>query len=154
MPFAYTPARLWRRLIRKASAANLRRENAADSVTPAQRLGREGEEAAYWHLREAGWTMVARNWRPEGLRGEIDLIGWEGDTLVFVEVKTRSSSELQAPEAAVDRDKQRHVKAAARQYIHQARQEKALNRFDIVSVEIAPGQSAPPQIKHLRDAFR
>ena len=57
-------------------------------------------------------------------------------------------------EAAVDRDKQRHVKAAARQYIHQARQEKALNRFDIVSVEIAPGQSAPPQIKHLRDAFR
>ena len=56
--------------------------------------------------------------------------------------------------AAVDRDQERHVKTAARQYMHQARQEKALYRFDIVSVEMSPEQSGPPQITHLRDAFR
>lgn len=146
---------LWRRVIRKASATNLRRDNAREGVTEKQKLGREGEEAAYWLLRDAGWTMVARNYRPEGLRGEIDLIGWEGETLVFIEVKTRTSSELQAPEAAVDRDKQRHVKAAARQYIHKARLEKSPCRFDIVSVEM--DTSLPDQplvINHLRDAFR
>lgn len=146
---------LWRRLIRQASAVNLRRANAQPDITAKQRLGRAGEEAAYWHLRESGWTMVARNWQPEGLRGEIDLIGWEGGTLVFIEVKTRSNTELRTPEAAVDRDKQRHVKAAARQYIHLARQESAPSRFDIISVEVeADRPDEPPRIHHLRDAFR
>ena len=158
MAFAYTPTRLWRRLICRASAANLRRENAREETTDRARLGREGEEAAYWFLRECGMTMVARNYRPEGRldggRGEIDLIGWDGDTLVFIEVKTRSSAELQAPEAAVDRDKQRNVKAAARQYLHTARQEKVPVRFDIVSVEMAAHRDqAQPRIVHLRDAF-
>jgi putative endonuclease len=155
MPFAYTPSRIWRRIVRRASAANLRRENAREDTTEKAKVGREGEEAAYWHLRENGMTMVARNYRPEGLRGEIDLIGWEGETLVFIEVKTRSSSEIQVPEAAVDRDKERTVKAAARQYVHEARQHKAPLRFDIVSVEIAPGSPKPEiKINHLRDAFR
>jgi putative endonuclease len=155
MPFSYTPSRIWSRIVRKASAANLRRDNIREGTPETAKLGREGEEAAYWFLRDRGMIMVARNYRPEGLRGEIDLIGWEGDTLVFIEVKTRSSSHAQVPEAAVDRDKERSVRAAAQQYIHTARQHKALVRFDIVSVEITPGSPDPQvTINHLRDAFR
>src|SRR3972149_6390408 len=105
-------SKLWRRMVRRASAAMLRRAE----LTPEGRTGREGEEAAYWHLRERGYIMVERNYRPEGMRGEIDLIGWDGETLVFVEVKTRQSSEVRAPEAAVDREKEAHVIAAAREY--------------------------------------
>ena len=115
------------------------------------RTGRQGEEAAYWHLRQRGFIMVDRNYRPEGLRGEIDLIGWDGETLVFVEVKTRQSSDLRAPEAAVDRDKESHVMAAARQYRRRAHCAAAPYRFDVVTVELAPGDN---KIEHFRDAFR
>jgi len=155
MPFAYSPSRLWSRIVRRASAANLRRENEREGTADRARLGRTGEEAAYWYLRHRGMIMVARNYRSEGLRGEIDLIGWEGQTLVFVEVKTRSSSEVQLPEAAVDRDKERAVRAVARQYIQAAGKHQAPVRFDIVSVEIASGRPQEERkINHLRDAFR
>jgi putative endonuclease len=133
--------------VKRASEAALRRAD----LTPAARTGREGEEAAYWHLRERGFIMVARNYRPEGLRGEIDLIGWDGPTLVFVEVKARGSSEMRAPEAAVDRDKEAHLMAASREYRRKFRCQDAPVRYDIVSVEMAHGG---PKIAHFRDAFR
>ena len=139
--------RLWQSLIQRASHAVLQRQE----MTPEARTGREGEEAAYWHLRQRGYTMVERNYRPEGMRGEIDLIGWDGETLVFVEVKTRQSSEVRAPEAAVDREKQSHVIAAAREYRRRAHCAAAPYRFDVVSVEMAPRGN---QIQHFRDAFR
>ena len=138
---------LWSKLIQAASQAVLHRQK----LTPEAMAGRQGEEAAYWHLRDQGFIMVERNYRPAGLRGEIDLIGWEGETLVFVEVKTRHSSAVRAPEAAVDRGKEGHVIAAARGYRRQARCLEAPFRFDIVSVEMA---SEGPQIQHFRDAFR
>jgi putative endonuclease len=139
--------RLWNRIVQAASQAVLRRQ----SLTPEGMAGRQGEEAAYWHLRDQGFIMVERNYRPAGLRGEIDLIGWEGETLVFVEVKTRHSSAVRVPEAAVNREKEGHVTAAARDYRRQARCLEAPFRFDIVSVEMA---SEGPQIQHFRDAFR
>ena len=139
--------KLWHRLLRRASARVLRRAE----LTPEARTGREGEEAAYWHLRERGFIMVARNYRPEGLRGEIDMIGWDGDTIVFVEVKTRQSATVRAPEAAVDRDKEKNVIAAAREYRRRAHCASAPCRFDVVSVEMLPGGK---QIEHFRDAFR
>ncbi|HWP86220.1 MAG TPA: YraN family protein [Terriglobia bacterium] len=140
-------AGIWRRIVRSASRALLERE----SFTPEARTGRQGEEAAYWYLRERGFIMVERNYRPEGLRTEIDLIGWDGETLVFVEVKTRHSSEVRAPEAAVDEDKRANVKAAARHYRRQAHCLSAPVRFDIVSVEATPGGS---KIEHFPNAFR
>ena len=139
--------RLWQKIIHRASHAVLQRQE----LTPEARTGRQGEEAAYWHLRQRGFIMVDRNYRPEGLRGEIDLIGWDGETLVFVEVKTRQSSDLRAPEAAVDRDKESHVMAAAREYRRRAHCAAAPHRFDVVTVEMAPGGN---QVEHFRDAFR
>ncbi len=138
---------LWRRIVRSASRRVLEREPLrAEAMT-----GRRGEEAAYWHLRERGFIMVNRNYRPKDSRGEIDLIGWEAGTLVFVEVKSRQSTAVRAPEAAVDREKESLVKAAAREYRRQARCLAAPFRFDVVSVEMSPEGE---RIEHFRDAFR
>src|SRR5216110_3941799 len=88
------------------------------STGPAhQRIGRHGEEDAYFHLRKLGYVMVARNFRSPRRRGEIDLIGWDKDVLCFVEVKTRAARALVAGEAAVDGDKQRELSGMARDYL-------------------------------------
>ena len=140
--------RIWHGVLRRMSQAVLDRER---DLTPAARLGRKGEEAAYWHLRGKGFIMVAKNYRARGSHKEIDLIGWEGDTLVFVEVKTRSAETPIAPEAVVDREKERLLTAAAREYRREARRLAAPIRFDIVSVLASPDEM---KIEHFRDAFR
>ncbi len=137
---------VWQRMIQVASGALLRRQN----LSAEARLGRQGEEAAYWHLRRQGFIMVARNYHPAELRGEIDLIGWEGETLVFVEVRTRSATPLRLPEATVDAEKQQHVIAAAREYRRRANRLAARFRFDLVSVLATP---AGMEIQHFRNAF-
>jgi putative endonuclease len=138
---------IWRRVVRRASHAVLQRQ----ALTPEAMTGRRGEEAAYWHLRQHGFIMVDRNYRPKESRGEIDLIGWEAGTLVFVEVKSRQSGVVRAPESAVDRDKELLLKAAAREYRRWARCMEAPYRFDVVSVEMLPEGE---RIEHFRDAFR
>ncbi|MGA7337409.1 MAG: YraN family protein, partial [Candidatus Sulfotelmatobacter sp.] len=77
----------------------------AEKIAAHHRTGRRGEEAAYFHLRMLGYTMVARNFRSPRSRGEIDLIGWDHDVLCFVEVKTRTTRDVKPGEAAVDRHK-------------------------------------------------
>jgi putative endonuclease len=79
--------------------------------------GQRGEDAAYFYLRQTGYTIVARNWRSRRRKGEIDLVGWEGETLCFIEVKTRSTRDVKPAEAAVDRNKQRELRAMAREYV-------------------------------------
>lgn len=82
-----------------------------------QAMGRRGEEEAYFYLRRLGYVIVARNFRSPRRRGEIDLIAWEKDVLVFVEVKTRSTQQVKPAEAAVDRGKRREISAVAREYL-------------------------------------
>jgi uncharacterized protein UPF0102 len=69
----------------------------------ARRTGVRGETYAYWYLRRKGYVMIARNFTYRGVKGENDLIGYDGATIAFVEVKTRTSSreELGPPEDAV-----------------------------------------------------
>ena len=71
------------------------------------RIGVRGEDEAYFQLRRMGYVIVARNFRSPRCHGEIDLIGWEGDILCFIEVKTRTSHQVKSAEAAVDRHKRR-----------------------------------------------
>lgn len=93
--------------------------------------------------------MVARNYRVPSGKGEIDLVAWHGDKLVFVEVKTRATADFGAPEGAVDMEKRDLVMRAARDYVRRAEVSWELVRFDIVSIVLQPEQ----KIEWLRDAF-
>ena len=112
--------------------------------------GRVGEDLAHRHLRRGGCTIVARNYRPRSGGGEVDLVAWHGDVLVFVEVKTRASARFGEPERAVDAEKEKHLRRAARDYARRAGVEWGRVRFDIVSVVL----EKPVRIEWIRDAFR
>lgn len=127
----------------------LRRRAWARWLPPDQARGRIGEDLAHRFLQRAGMTVVARNYRTRAGAGELDLVAWEGETLVFIEVKTRGSDEIAEPASAVDEDKEVRLLRAAREYIHRAGLERPRVRFDIVSVVLAP----LPRIDHLRDAL-
>jgi putative endonuclease len=113
--------------------------------------GLRGEDATYFYLRELGYTIVARRWSSPKLRGDIDLIGWDGEWLCFVEVKTRSSRTFQPAEVAVDHDKQSNLARMAREYIRQLEHSELIPvRFDVVSVYFPGGR---PEFELFRDAF-
>lgn len=114
------------------------------------RTGLRGEEYAYFELRKNGYVMVARNFRSPRCHGEIDLIGWEGDVLCFIEVKTRRSLDVKTAEAAVDRHKRREVAEVAREYLRKLPL-PCQWRFDIVSVYYDRFTSRP-QIEIFRNA--
>jgi len=73
---------------------------------PAHAMGRRGEDLAHRYLRQCGFAIVARNYRGRNGGVEVDLIGWDGPSLVFVEVKSRADDEFGQPDAAVDEEKQ------------------------------------------------
>lgn len=115
--------------------------------------GRRGEEEAYFYLRKHGYIIISRNYRTPNSRSELDMIGWDGDTLCFIEVKTRSfRDELLPAESAVDYEKQRDLCRVAREFLRKTRQnEDPPFRFDIVTVYLEPELS--PQITILKGAF-
>lgn len=111
-------------------------------------LGRRGERAAEKYLKRSGYRIVARNFRAAG--AEIDLIAIDGETLVFVEVKTRRNRIAGAPEEAVDERKQSRMRRAAEAFVVQYRAGEKDLRFDIVAVDAAGGRLG---IELLRNAF-
>jgi putative endonuclease len=111
-------------------------------------LGRRGERAAERYLRGNGYRIVARNFRAAG--AEIDLVAMEGDTIVFVEVKTRRSRAAGAPEEAVDERKQTRMRRAAEVFARRYRADEVEMRFDIIAVD-ASGKRL--EIELLRNAF-
>jgi len=123
----------------------------AEDIPEHQKTGRRGEEAAYFHLRKLGYVMVARNFRSPRRRGEIDLVGWEGDVLCFIEVKTRTSRDVKPAHLAVDRDKQRELIAMAHEYLHRLRGQP-LWRVDVLSVYFEEPRTTP-YIELFRNAF-
>jgi putative endonuclease len=130
-------------LVYRAADALRRRGYAGDH-------GRIGEDMAHRFLRGRGCTVVARNYRTRSGSGEIDLVAWQEEALVFVEVKTRATAEFGEPERAVDAEKRQRIERAARDYARRAGVEWQRVRFDIVSIVLAK----PPRIDWIRDAFR
>jgi putative endonuclease len=135
------------------------RAQRAASVKPEERgqseisdLGVRGETLAYWYLRQAGYTIVARNWRARSGAGELDLVGWEGPILAFVEVKARTSQAAGPPEEAVSPEKQKRVTKAAREYLRQLKRKPMSCRFDVVSVSLHPQEGL--QVRLIKDAFK
>ena len=104
-----------------------------DTVPAHLHTGRRGEEDAYFYLRRRGYVIIARNYRSPHHRGELDLVGWQGDVLCFVEVKTRTTHDVKPAEAAVDYAKRQELILVAREFMrHLAR--SCQFRFDIVTV--------------------
>ena len=123
--------------------ALLRRLRArADERLPAHlRDARRGEDLVYEYLRRLGYRIVARNFRAKASKGEVDLVGWDGDRLAFVEVKTRATEDYGAPDRAVDFSKRRFIVRTANEYARRANVDPACMRFDVASVILGGGQA-------------
>lgn len=125
----------------------------------ARRTGVRGETYAYWYLRRHGYVLVARNFTSPGLKGEIDMVGYDGAVLAFVEVKTRTKPEagdqgaaLQAtPESAVNIEKRRNISRVAQQFLRARHIESAECRFDVLAIETRAGEK--PSVRLHKGAF-
>lgn len=116
----------------------------------AARSGRAGEEAAARHLETKGQRILERGFRTRD--GEIDLVSRDGDTLVFVEVKTRAGTAHGRPAEAVDYRKRGRILRAARVWLHRHGATERPCRFDVV--EVLTRHGSPDLVEHLPDAFR
>ena len=110
-------------------------------------LGRTGEDRAAKHLAEKGYTILERNYSAP--QGELDLIALDRGTLVFVEVKTRTSDAFGAPELAVDQRKQGRMIKAALGYLKHKRLHQMPCRFDVVAISGAGGE----KVELIQNAF-
>lgn len=113
-----------------------------------QELGRLGEELARDYLLDAGYTILAHNYRTQ--LGEIDLIAKENDTIIFVEVRTRSTPSYGTPFESINPIKRERLIRLALQFCaHHCLYSKNL-RFDVIGVTF---NHYGPAIEHLPNAF-
>jgi len=112
--------------------------------------GELGERAAKKHLRKLGLKFLTANFKSE--RGEIDLVFRDGDCLVFVEVKARSSEEWVRPAAFVNARKRKLLSQTALDYLKLIKYPEVKIRFDIVEVLLSDG--AVNEIRHLPNSFK
>jgi len=116
-------------------------------------VGQRGEADAYFYLRRLGYRFVATNFRVTDNRGEIDLIGWDGDVLCFIEVKTRADDSFAPPSSAVTQEKQKHLREVAKAYLRRlSGAPLASCRFDVVSVVPSP-DGGTPELSLQKGAF-
>lgn len=112
-------------------------------------LGRAGERVAAEYLEQHGVAVLQRNWRCS--TGELDIVGTDGSTVVFCEVKTRSGIDYGGPEEAVSEDKRRRIRELARMWLGEWRLVGCPVRFDVVSVLWPP--DGPVRVQHLQEVF-
>jgi putative endonuclease len=144
------------------------RENAdesADSADPgasaviaaklrARQTGIRGETYAYWYLRRHGYIFIARNFTPRSSKGELDMVGYDGATLAFVEVRTRTlrdDSLTALPELSVTPGKQHVLVRTALYFLSERHVPEGPLRFDVLAIDNAPGH--PPVVRLHKDAF-
>ena len=114
-------------------------------------LGRRGEALAVEHLEQNGYRIVAgnfslpigRNLRDVIVKAEIDVVAYDGSTLCFIEVKTRTSDDFAPPQANVDLRKRRQISRAALAYRRMLGLIDAAYRYDVVTVVAKPDGSEP-----------
>jgi putative endonuclease len=122
------------------SAADMKKHEALQ-------IGVRGETYAYWYLRRLGYIFVARNFMPSRVKGELDLVGYDGDTLVIVEVRTRQASAERAalPELSIGREKHEVLLRTAEYFLRERHIEPCPVRFDVVAIDNVPG--CPPIVR-------
>lgn len=113
-------------------------------------LGDRGEQLAVEHLERAGWMVLSRNFRV-GHR-EIDLVARRGETVAFVEVKTRAGLGFGHPLEAISAKKRREIQLVAQVWVERHGRPGDVYRYDAIAVLILAG--AEPRIEHVEDAWR
>ena len=114
------------------------------------RRGARGEKLACRLLRRNGYKILYRNFKGRS-GGEIDIVCRDRDTLVFVEVKTRTREDFGRPIAAVDREKQKRISRGGLNWLRMLDNPDILFRFDVVEVIIA--EDASPRLELIKNAF-
>ena len=131
-----------------------RAQRRGERPTPPHLLtGERGEDLAFFHLRSLGYTVVARRWVSARVRGDLDLVAWDGDTLVVFEVKTRTARDLFPAAAEVDSAKQRQLRRLTAAYLAQLptrHRARVFVRFDVLSVYLL---TETPEFEHIPNAF-
>ncbi len=111
-------------------------------------FGQQGEQRAEQFLRSLGYAIVERNYR--WLRGEIDLVAQDQETVVFVEVRTHRSRRFGDPLASVNKRKQRQIAMTALHYVSRFQLHDQAIRFDVIGI-IGEGDTA--HLTHIKEAF-
>jgi putative endonuclease len=145
-------ALVWREKRQAGAARRGRQANERGEAARHLKVGARGETLAYWHLRHAGYTIVSRNRRPHARSGELDMVGWDGPVLAFIEVKTRTSNEAGPPEMALSSDQQRRIVKSAWEFMRRLKGQPAGYRFDIASVNWDPARGY--RVRVIKDAFK
>jgi putative endonuclease len=114
-----------------------------------KQLGNQGEDLACTYLKNQGAEIIERNWKCQA--GEADVIVREGDDIVFVEVKTRSSDSAGFPEEAVNLKKRRRYEKIAMEYLFSHDLPAARVRFDVLALLLSNNGKA--FLRHHRDAY-
>ena len=114
-------------------------------------LGRHGEDEAVRHLKGLGYRIIGR--RERILRGDIDIVALDGRTVVFVEVRSKSTTTHGHPAETVGPVKQRRIAELAAAYIRRHRLEDQSVRIDVVAVTFRPDMTTPPVVEHYQNAF-
>jgi putative endonuclease len=112
------------------------------------RTGKLGEDLAVAHLQKAGYQIIAQNYRC--LYGEVDIVARDGDTIVFVEVKSRKSETFGEPQEAVGPEKRKKLSRISLHYLQQKQLETFNARFDVMAVKMSPEGN---RINLIRNAF-
>jgi putative endonuclease len=117
------------------------------------RVGVRGETYAYWYLRRHGYVFIARNYEPARQKGELDLVGFDGDTLAFVEVRTRAvaKGKVALPELSISKEKHEVLVRTAHAFLRERHVKKCPVRFDVVGIDNTPGK--PPVVRLHKDAL-
>ena len=116
-------------------------------------IGNQGESFIATYLQQLGWHIIHRNWRCAA--GELDIVAWEGDTLVFVEVRTRSGNKsvIQQALESVDEKKKARLAMLAEQYLEQEIVPASTwTRVDVFGV--AAQENGVFQMEHVRDVLQ
>ena len=113
-----------------------------------QQIGNHGEQVAQEYLLQQGYQILETNYRCK--MGEIDIIAKDGNTLVFVEVRSRSSTQYGSPLDTINRTKQQKIRKAAEHFLFTKRKQNAYCRFDVVAIVWTDDH---PQIQLIKNAF-
>ena len=119
-------------------------------LSDSRKLGQWGEKYCQRYLRAKGFVYIAGNFSIRA--GEIDLVMADNKTLVFVEVKTRSSEDFAKAQEAVNQQKRNRIIKTAKYFLKKYNLTDEAFRFDVVTVIL--GQKGKPQVEHFKKAFR